>query len=158
MPGNSDLELVRQIAETSGGLPVIILTGFPAVRSAVACIELPVAAYLVKPVVFPELLSRVEAAVARFRSFRALESAEHRLRDWRREFEGLSSVQRGRGASLSADELPAGVAAARSGPGGHRRARRDQERVQIQATGGASPQARIVAGARLTVPCAGLAG
>ncbi|HSE52645.1 MAG TPA: response regulator, partial [Gemmatimonadales bacterium] len=42
MPGNSDLELVRRIAETSGGLPVIILTGFPAVRSAVACIELPV--------------------------------------------------------------------------------------------------------------------
>lgn len=95
MPGNSDLELVRRIAETSGGLPVIILTGFPAVRSAVACIELPVAAYLVKPVVFPELLSRVDAAVARFRSYRALESAEHRLRDWRREFEGLSKVQRG---------------------------------------------------------------
>jgi hypothetical protein len=37
----------------------------------------------------------VDAAVARFRSYRALESAEHRLRDWRREFEGLSKVQRG---------------------------------------------------------------
>lgn len=105
MPGNSDLELVRQIAETSGGLPVIILTGFPAVRSAVACIELPVAAYLVKPVVFPELLSRVDAAVARFRSFRALESAENRLRDWRREFEGLSSVQRGPQASGPAVDM-----------------------------------------------------
>lgn len=95
MPGNSDLELVRSIAESSGGLPVIILTGFPSVRSAVACIELPVAAYLVKPVVFPDLLSRVERSVARFRSYRALESAENRLRDWRREFEGLSSVRSG---------------------------------------------------------------
>ncbi|MFL5520546.1 MAG: response regulator, partial [Gemmatimonadales bacterium] len=46
MPGNSDLQLVRAIAEKSGGLPVIILTGYPSVRSAVASIELPVAAYL----------------------------------------------------------------------------------------------------------------
>ncbi|HEV8613227.1 MAG TPA: response regulator, partial [Gemmatimonadales bacterium] len=95
MPGNSDLELVRRIAESSGGLPVIILTGYPSVRSAIACVELPVAAYLIKPVVFPELLSRVESAVQRFRSYRALESAERRLRDWRREFEGLAEVKRG---------------------------------------------------------------
>ena len=95
MPGNSDLELVRRIAESSGGLPVIILTGYPSVRSAIACIELPVAAYLVKPVVFTDLLARVESAVARFRSYRALESAERRLRDWRREFETVATVQRG---------------------------------------------------------------
>ena len=50
MPGNSDLELVRRIAESSGGLPVIIQTGYPSVRSAIACVELPVAAYLIKPV------------------------------------------------------------------------------------------------------------
>lgn len=101
MPGNSDLELVRRIAETSGGLPVIILTGYPSVRSAIACVELPVAAYLVKPVVFADLLARVESSVARFRSYRALESAERRLRDWRREFETVASVQRG------TDPLPA---------------------------------------------------
>ena len=93
MPGNSDLELVRRIAESSGGLPVILLTGYPSVRSAIACVELPVAAYLIKPVAFPELLSRVESAVRRFRSYRALESAEHRLRDWRREFESLATVK-----------------------------------------------------------------
>ena len=101
MPGNSDLELVRRIAESSGGLPVIILTGYPSVRSAIACVELPVAAYLVKPVVFSDLLVRVESSVARFRSYRALESAERRLRDWRREFETVASVPRG------ADALPA---------------------------------------------------
>jgi DNA-binding response OmpR family regulator len=93
MPGNSDLELVRRIAEESGGLPVIILTGYPSVRSAIACVELPVAAYLVKPVLFPELLSRVENAVRRFRSYRAIESAERRLRDWRQEFENLAAVK-----------------------------------------------------------------
>lgn len=93
MPGNSDLELVRRIAESSGGLPVIILTGYPSVRSAIACVELPVAAYLIKPVAFPELLARVQSAVQRFRSYRALESAERRLRDWRQEFETLAKVK-----------------------------------------------------------------
>jgi CheY-like chemotaxis protein len=95
MPGNSDLTLVRRIAESNGGLPVIILTGYPSVRSAIACVELPVAAYLVKPVVFNELLSRVDTAVQRFRSYRALESAERRLKDWGREFEGLAKVTGG---------------------------------------------------------------
>ncbi len=93
MPGNSDLQLVRRVAETSGGLPIIIITGYPSTRSAIACIELPVAAYLVKPVLFSELLSRVDSAVKRFRSYRAIESAERRLRDWRREFENLAPLK-----------------------------------------------------------------
>jgi len=90
MPGNSDLQLVRQIAERSGGLPVIILTGFPSVRSAVACIELPVAAYLTKPVAFPELLERVRKAVERFRSYVAMQRTEERLRTWRDDFQHLA--------------------------------------------------------------------
>lgn len=87
MPGNADLDLVQQVASISGGLPIIIITGFPSVRSAVASIELPVAAYLVKPVHFPELLKRVSAAVARFRSYQAMQSAEARLREYREQLE-----------------------------------------------------------------------
>jgi len=105
MPGNSDLELVRRLAQSSGGLPVIILTGYPSVRSAIACVELPVAAYLIKPVVFTDLLSRVESAVQRFRSYRALESAERRLRDWRREFEPLARVKGGDGVPAPAIDV-----------------------------------------------------
>jgi DNA-binding response OmpR family regulator len=87
MPGNADLDLVQQVAHLSGGLPIIIITGFPSVRSAVACIELPVAAYLVKPVHFPELLRRVQSAIARFRSYQAMQSAESRLREYRTDLE-----------------------------------------------------------------------
>lgn len=87
MPGNADLDLVQQVAHVSGGLPIIIITGFPSVRSAVASIELPVAAYLVKPVHFPELLKRVSSAVARFRSYQAMQTAEARLREYRLQFE-----------------------------------------------------------------------
>ncbi len=89
MPGNADLDLVQQVSHLSGGLPIIIITGFPSVRSAVACIELPVAAYLVKPVDFTTLLSRVSGAVARFRSYQTMQTAETRLRDYRRQLEVL---------------------------------------------------------------------
>lgn len=87
MPGNSDLALVRDVVTSAGGLPVMVITGVPSVRSAIACVELPVAAYLLKPVAFAELLPKVEAAVARFRSWRAMQSAEQRLGEWRQGFE-----------------------------------------------------------------------
>jgi DNA-binding response OmpR family regulator len=91
MPGNADLGLVRQIAATRGGLPVLVITGVPSVRSAIACVELPVAAYLVKPVTFEDLLPRVQAAVTRFRSWQAMQNAEQRLVTWRKELD--SKVQ-----------------------------------------------------------------
>jgi DNA-binding response OmpR family regulator len=97
MPGNSDLALVRRVAQVRGGLPVIILTGFPSVRSAVASIELPVAAYLTKPVSLPTLIEKVNASVTRFRSFRSMQDAEVRLNDMRQRYDQLA-VQRGPGA------------------------------------------------------------
>jgi CheY-like chemotaxis protein len=89
MPGNADLDLVQQVSHLSGGLPIIIITGFPSVRSAVACIELPVTAYLVKPVDFTQLLARVSGAIARFRSYQAMQDTESRLREYRRKLEQL---------------------------------------------------------------------
>ncbi len=102
MPGNANLELVRRIADQSGGLPVIILTGYPSVRSAVACIELPVAAYLTKPVPFPDLLDRVRHAITRFRSYQAMQRTEERLRTWRDEFQQMSVAGAG-GRDLPVD-------------------------------------------------------
>ena len=95
MPGNADLDLVQQVAHLSGGLPIIIITGFPTVRSAVACIELPVAAYLVKPVHFPDLLRRVSAAIARFRSYQTMQNAESRLKEYRQQLETLPQATQG---------------------------------------------------------------
>ncbi len=100
MPGNADLDLVQQVSHLSGGLPIIIITGFPSVRSAVACIELPVTAYLVKPVDFTLLLARVSAAVARFRSYQTMQDTEARLREYRRKLDVLPAA---------ADEARSGV-------------------------------------------------
>ena len=89
MPGNTDLHLVEAVTRVRGGLPIIVITGFPSVRTAVACVELPVAAYLVKPVHFPNLLARVKSAVVRFRSYQTMRSAEQRLAEYRSGLEAL---------------------------------------------------------------------
>ncbi len=99
MPGNADLSLVRQIAKESGGLPVIVITGYPSVRSAVACIELPVSAYLTKPAEFPVLLEKVRASVGRFRSYQAMQRIEQRLTASRHEFTELASARQEVGAA-----------------------------------------------------------
>jgi CheY-like chemotaxis protein len=92
MPGNANLQLVREIADEGRGLPVIILTGYPSVQSAVASIELPVAAYLTKPVDFPLLSQKVRAAVSRFRSYQLMQSTESRLKSYREEFSNTAAA------------------------------------------------------------------
>ena len=79
MPGNQDLSLVRELARVAGGLPVIIITGYPTTSSAIQAIELPVCAYLLKPVDFPVLLGHTETAVARFKTWQAMRKAEQRV-------------------------------------------------------------------------------
>jgi DNA-binding response OmpR family regulator len=106
MPGNSDLRLVRALAEEVGGLPVIIVTGYPSAESAIASIELPVTAYLRKPVDWPELLGRVDAAIGRFRMYRTMRRTEEQLAALRNEYAHATSpsqmVKGGRGTEVDA--------------------------------------------------------
>jgi DNA-binding response OmpR family regulator len=99
MPGNDDLSLIRRLAERAGGLPVIILTAYPSTRTAIASIELPVTAYLVKPVVFGELLNKVDTAVSRFRAYSAMRQAEERLKECGQALETVSQSSMATGPS-----------------------------------------------------------
>ncbi|HEX2972129.1 MAG TPA: response regulator, partial [Tepidisphaeraceae bacterium] len=91
MPGNSGLELVQQLAETSPGLPVILVTGYPSLNSAIQSVQLPVVAYLVKPFDFSELLAHVRRSLDRTRLSRAVHDVEKHLQAWR---EDMLSIQR----------------------------------------------------------------
>ena len=94
MPGNEDLALVRGVAKRHGNLPIIIVTGFPSMRTTMACIELPVTAYLLKPVAFQDLSDRIAQAVARYRAYRR---ADERLEQWRQDLAEVTSPQGGTG-------------------------------------------------------------
>jgi CheY-like chemotaxis protein len=93
MPGNADLALIRSLSETNGGLPIIVLTGYPSVRTATACIDMPCAAYLTKPVDVPVLVTRTRTAVERYRAWKSMRRSEERLRAWREEMDQLSQVE-----------------------------------------------------------------
>ena len=70
MPGNDNLDMVKRIAANNLGMPIILVTGYPSLDSALPSIELPVAAYLTKPIQFAELLAHVKAAIKQYRVYR----------------------------------------------------------------------------------------
>jgi DNA-binding response OmpR family regulator len=65
MQGNANLEFIRSVPKLRPGIPVIIVTGYPSLETAVASLQLPVVAYLTKPVDFNELLKELRAALLR---------------------------------------------------------------------------------------------
>lgn len=96
MPGNSQLEFVQDVSRVVEGMPVILVTGYPSLDSAVRAIQLPVAAYLIKPVDIADLLVRVRASIVGFRVYQAVCSTRQRLLGL---YEGLTSFEE----SLSSD-------------------------------------------------------
>jgi DNA-binding NtrC family response regulator len=77
MPGASGLELLRRVRESSPGLPVVVLTGYGTVASAVECLRAGAADYILKPA-DPEAL---EVACERALRQRSLEREVDYLRD-----------------------------------------------------------------------------
>jgi len=71
MPGNAELELIRDLPKLANGLPVILITGYPPIYGT-AAMHFPVMAYLIKPFDFSELLGVVNKSVASLASGRRL--------------------------------------------------------------------------------------
>jgi len=82
MPGNMELELIRQAPQIASGLPIVLLTGYPTLRTASAAVQLPVAAYLTKPLTFDELWKHARTAIARRQEYLAVVAQRKRLIAW----------------------------------------------------------------------------
>lgn len=92
MPGNQNLSLIRSVPQLIAGLPIILVTGHPTIRTATESFQLSVVAYLVKPVDPEALISAAEQAIERFRSCRAIRQNRRRLQDFCSELERLESL------------------------------------------------------------------
>jgi DNA-binding response OmpR family regulator len=92
MPGNRDLQLVHQVSKMQHGLPVILMTGFPTIKTAANSIGLPVSAYLTKPVEPDSLLAAVAHAVDRSRCFRMISSTRGRLTTLCKDLERIETL------------------------------------------------------------------
>lgn len=64
MPGLDGLGLLKQLKRTHPALPVVVLTGYGAVESAVECLRLGAADYLQKPFQIDALLEKVKSVIA----------------------------------------------------------------------------------------------
>lgn len=103
LAGGDELDLVRQVATVAGDLPIMLTAERPTVASAIAAIDLPVVAYLVKPVGEAELLARAGRATARARSLRRLRDAERELQGWRDGLASRAAPAEGRTVSTALD-------------------------------------------------------
>jgi CheY-like chemotaxis protein len=75
MPGNTELELLRSVHERKPELPVVVLTGYPSLPTAVESLRLSISDYLIKPVELPELQQAIDRALGRGRLLRAVREA-----------------------------------------------------------------------------------
>jgi YesN/AraC family two-component response regulator len=85
MPGNPELEFIQSIPKISQSLPVILVTGYPSLKTAIMSIKLPVLGYLVKPIDLEELLDLVRSAFEYSLIKAAAQKAQNRLKDWNNE-------------------------------------------------------------------------
>ncbi|MBK8229713.1 MAG: response regulator [Candidatus Eisenbacteria bacterium] len=90
MPGNANLELIREIAEMPRPVPVVLVTGYPSLHTAVEALELPVIGYLLKPLELDDLYYQVQRGVVRGRLQRVLRRAQERNR---RELDSLGGAE-----------------------------------------------------------------
>jgi DNA-binding response OmpR family regulator len=108
MPGNGDLELIRELPRIAQGLPVILVTGYPSLKTAMDSVRLPVVAYLPKPLEWEDLRGGVREAVQRSQFVKWGRKMRTRLQRWEedlRSIETLSAEQRSQGPSTTLDRF-----------------------------------------------------
>jgi ActR/RegA family two-component response regulator len=93
MQGNFELEFIRELPQIAEGMPVILVTGYPSLRSAIESIQLPVAAYLVKPFDFDELLVQVQISVKNCQFCKVVRDHRERLVSWSEDLKGIEEEQ-----------------------------------------------------------------
>lgn len=101
MPGNSKLELVRKALDLRPAVSIILLTGFPSQQTAMDAIELSVAAYIIKPVVWDDFMQKVRSAVKTSLLQKMITGTIDGLLKWGDELENIElSYAHGRGVAF----------------------------------------------------------
>jgi DNA-binding NtrC family response regulator len=92
MPGNSELELVKELQKIAEGLPVILMTGNPSLETATKSIHLPVAAYMTKPLDFEVLLKHIKNSITNYKTYRSVQNTSKRLEEWQKDLNSIKEV------------------------------------------------------------------
>lgn len=79
MPGNMQFEFFRDVRDRFPTLPIVLVTGYPSVQTAVEALRLAFTDYLLKPVDWLELLRSVNQAVEKARYLRMTDVARYEI-------------------------------------------------------------------------------
>lgn len=115
MPGNDGLDLIRRVPQIAGAMPVILVTAYPSVDSAVLSIDMPVAAYLIKPVDYDELWVRVERCMTWSRVQEVATETRRELSAWAAHLDQMQSLAGARPGMMSGEPMRTFVDANLSG-------------------------------------------
>jgi len=94
MPGNDELEFIEELPAIAAGLPVILVTGYPTLDTAIKSTRLAVAGYLLKPVPLEDFLKLVRQSIIRYETYRLFERSQDRLRHLQIELGSIESIKR----------------------------------------------------------------
>jgi len=86
------LELIRELANVAEGMPVILVAGNPSVETATQSIQLPVAAYMDKPLDFEMLLQHVKNSISKYRTYCSFQGTSKRLQEWQKDLESIKNL------------------------------------------------------------------
>ncbi len=76
MPGNMNMEFINELPSIAVGVPIIIVTGYPSLQSAMQAIGLSAKGYIVKPFDYQILLSQVRAWIEQYHAVREKQRLE----------------------------------------------------------------------------------
>lgn len=105
MPGNAGLELAEW-AVREALLPVVLITGYPSVATAVQALRAGVVDYITKPFDFDELFARLDMAIERGHAMRAVRSVREQADRLASTAASLQSILRGHPSSEPPAERP----------------------------------------------------
>jgi DNA-binding response OmpR family regulator len=92
MPGNPNLELIKELPKIAKGTFAILVTGFPSQKTAIESVQLPVTAYMVKPIDFEELKKNVAHAIGQKNLFQTVSDTKQRLQQWQAQMQGIEEI------------------------------------------------------------------
>ncbi|KAA3616968.1 MAG: response regulator [Calditrichaeota bacterium] len=91
MPDNPNLAFIKKANELTDSMSIILVTGYPTLDTAMQSIHLPISAYLVKPLDFPELLNHVKEAFEKKKIYKKISKTKERLNELCESFEKINS-------------------------------------------------------------------
>lgn len=103
MPGNVNLEMIDQMSDVDEYLPIIIVTGYPSLHTAIRSIEIemPIVSYMIKPLEIQQLLGNVRKAIKYSRVCRTIDQSNSLLMEWQNDLRMYKTVVKQKKSGIS---------------------------------------------------------